>query len=66
MVVQALRQTNSRSIEAAIEFISKMSYQDPRREQMAAAAARPVNAGTKPPGIYGQYVVGEHDIGGRG
>ncbi|XP_053148156.1 serine/threonine-protein kinase LATS1 isoform X2 [Hemicordylus capensis] len=49
MVVQALRQTNSRSIEAAIEFISKMSYQDPRREQMAAAAARPVNAGTKPP-----------------
>lgn len=50
MVVQALRQTNSRSIEAAIEFISKMSYQDSRREQMAAAAARPVNAGTKPPG----------------
>ncbi|KYO37704.1 serine/threonine-protein kinase LATS1 isoform A [Alligator mississippiensis] len=49
MVVQALRQTNSRSIEAAIEFISKMSYQDPRREQMVAAAARPVNAGMKPP-----------------
>uniref|UniRef100_A0A8C8SFE3 non-specific serine/threonine protein kinase n=1 Tax=Pelusios castaneus TaxID=367368 RepID=A0A8C8SFE3_9SAUR len=49
MVVRALRQTNSRSIEAAIEFISKMSYQDPRREQMAAAAARPVNAGLKPP-----------------
>lgn len=50
MVIQALRQTNNRSIEAAIEFISKMSYQDPRREQMAAAAARPVNAGMKPPG----------------
>ncbi|XP_066471706.1 serine/threonine-protein kinase LATS1 isoform X2 [Tiliqua scincoides] len=56
MVVQALRQTNSRSIEAAIEFISKMSYQDPRREQMAAAAARPVNAGTKPPGGIQQSV----------
>ncbi|NXA23482.1 LATS1 kinase, partial [Ibidorhyncha struthersii] len=49
MVIQALRQTNNRSIEAAIEFISKMSYQDPRREQMVAAAARPVNAGMKPP-----------------
>lgn len=52
MVIQALRQTNNRSIEAAIEFISKMSYQDPRREQMVAAAARPVNAGMKPPGRY--------------
>ncbi|XP_042189235.1 serine/threonine-protein kinase LATS1 isoform X2 [Callorhinchus milii] len=47
MVVRALKQTNSRSIEAAIEYISKMSYQDPRREQMVAAAARPVNAGMK-------------------
>ncbi|KYO37705.1 serine/threonine-protein kinase LATS1 isoform B [Alligator mississippiensis] len=56
MVVQALRQTNSRSIEAAIEFISKMSYQDPRREQMVAAAARPVNAGMKPPGSVQQSV----------
>lgn len=58
MVIQALRQTNNRSIEAAIEFISKMSYQDPRREQMVAAAARPVNAGMKPPGrcIHGNSV----------
>uniref|UniRef100_A0A452IIL2 non-specific serine/threonine protein kinase n=1 Tax=Gopherus agassizii TaxID=38772 RepID=A0A452IIL2_9SAUR len=56
MVVRALRQTNSRSIEAAIEFISKMSYQDPRREQMAAAAARPVNAGMKPPGGVQQSI----------
>ncbi|XP_038623370.1 serine/threonine-protein kinase LATS1 [Tachyglossus aculeatus] len=56
MVIRALRQTNSRSIEAAIEFISKMSYQDPRREQMAAAAARPVNAGPKPPGGAQQSV----------
>ncbi|MBZ3877382.1 Serine/threonine-protein kinase LATS1 [Sciurus carolinensis] len=48
MVVQALQKTNNRSIEAAIEFISKMSYQDPRREQMAAAAARPINASMKP------------------
>lgn len=50
MVIHALKQTNSRSMEAAIEYISKMSYQDPVREQMAAAAARPVNAGMKAPG----------------
>lgn len=48
MVIQALQKTNNRSIEAAIEFISKMSYQDARREQMAAAAARPINASMKP------------------
>lgn len=48
MVIQALQKTNNRSIEAAIEFISKMSYQDPRREQMAATAARPINASLKP------------------
>ncbi|XP_038824182.1 serine/threonine-protein kinase LATS1-like [Salvelinus namaycush] len=50
MVIRALKQTNSRSVEAAIEYISKMSYQDPVREQMVAAAARPVNAGMKAPG----------------
>lgn len=48
MVIQALQKTNNRSIEAAIEFISKMSYQDPRREQMVATAARPINASLKP------------------
>lgn len=48
MVIQALQKTNNRSIEAAVEFISKMSYQDPRREQMSAAAARPINATMKP------------------
>ncbi|XP_067876280.1 serine/threonine-protein kinase LATS1 isoform X1 [Heterodontus francisci] len=50
MVVRALKQTNSRSIEAAIEYISKMSYQDSRREQMVAATARPVNASVKTSG----------------
>jgi len=53
MVICALKQTNSRSMEAALEYISKMSYQDPVREQMAAAAAaaaRPMNAGIKAPG----------------
>ncbi|KPP79787.1 serine/threonine-protein kinase LATS1-like [Scleropages formosus] len=49
MVIRALKQTGSRSVEAAIEYISKMSYQDPWREQMVAAAARPVNAGMKAP-----------------
>ncbi|XP_035630591.1 serine/threonine-protein kinase LATS1-like isoform X1 [Oncorhynchus keta] len=47
MVIRALMQTNSRSVEAAIEYISKMSYQDPVREQMVDAPARPVNAGMK-------------------
>ncbi|KAM4694939.1 serine/threonine-protein kinase LATS1 [Discoglossus pictus] len=50
MVVRALQQTNSRSIEAAIEYISRMSYQEPYREPMIAAAARPLNSGMKPPG----------------
>ncbi|CAL8315099.1 unnamed protein product [Lota lota] len=48
--IRALKQTNSRSIEAALEWISKMSYQDPVREQMAATAARPISAGIKAPG----------------
>ncbi|XP_018421153.1 PREDICTED: serine/threonine-protein kinase LATS1 isoform X3 [Nanorana parkeri] len=47
MVVRALQQTNSRSIEAAIEF---MSYLEPYRDAQVAAAARPMNAGMKPPG----------------
>ncbi|KAL2082699.1 hypothetical protein ACEWY4_022517 [Coilia grayii] len=52
MAVRALKQTNSRSIEAAIEYISKMSYLDPVTQQMVmvAAAARPVNVGMKAPG----------------
>ncbi|MEE6517332.1 hypothetical protein FKM82_027495 [Ascaphus truei] len=49
MVVRALQQTNSRSIEAAIEYISRMSYQEPYREPLIAAAARPLNAGMKAP-----------------
>ncbi|KAL4649081.1 serine/threonine-protein kinase LATS1 [Arapaima gigas] len=49
MVIRALKQTGSRSVEAAIEYISKMSYQDPWREQMVVAAARPVNSGMKAP-----------------
>ncbi|XP_068087830.1 serine/threonine-protein kinase LATS1 [Hyperolius riggenbachi] len=47
MVIRALQQTNSRSIEAAIEY---MSLQDSYREQPVAAAARPPNIGMKPPG----------------
>uniref|UniRef100_A0A8C5LWY4 non-specific serine/threonine protein kinase n=1 Tax=Leptobrachium leishanense TaxID=445787 RepID=A0A8C5LWY4_9ANUR len=34
MAVRALKQTGSRSIEAALEYISKMSYLDPRTEQI--------------------------------
>ncbi|KAL7872375.1 hypothetical protein SRHO_G00073580 [Serrasalmus rhombeus] len=50
MVISALKHTNNRSVGAAIEYISKMSYQDPVREQMAAAAARPANAAIKATG----------------
>ncbi|XP_043929120.1 serine/threonine-protein kinase LATS2 [Protopterus annectens] len=34
MAVRALKQTGSRSIQAALEYISKMSYLDPRNEQI--------------------------------
>lgn len=34
MAGRALKQTGSRSIEAALEYISKMSYLDPRNEQI--------------------------------
>lgn len=32
--MRALKQTGSRNIEAALEYISKMSYLDPRNEQI--------------------------------
>ncbi|XP_066562586.1 serine/threonine-protein kinase LATS2 [Amia ocellicauda] len=34
MAVRALKQTGSRNIEAALEYISKMGYLDPRNEQI--------------------------------
>ncbi|KAJ8253438.1 hypothetical protein GJAV_G00212970 [Gymnothorax javanicus] len=34
MAIRALKQTGSRNIEAALEFISKMGYLDPRNEQI--------------------------------
>lgn len=45
MVVRALKQTNSRSVEAAIEYISRMNFQEP-----ITAAARPVSTGIKQTG----------------
>lgn len=50
MVVHALKQTNSRSVEAAIEYISRMNFQEPVREQITVAAARPVSTGIKQAG----------------
>ncbi|XP_059355156.1 serine/threonine-protein kinase LATS1-like [Carassius carassius] len=47
MVVHALKQTNSHSVEAAIEYISRMNFQEPAREQITA---RPVNTAIKNPG----------------
>lgn len=43
MVIWALRQTNSRSLGAAVDYISKMSYQDLGRDQMGVGAARTAN-----------------------
>lgn len=34
MAVRALKQTGSRNIEAALEYISKMGYLDPRNERI--------------------------------
>ncbi|XP_030056159.1 serine/threonine-protein kinase LATS2 [Microcaecilia unicolor] len=34
MAIRALKQTGSRSIEAALDYISKMGYLDPRNEQI--------------------------------
>ncbi|TSV41628.1 Serine/threonine-protein kinase LATS2 [Bagarius yarrelli] len=34
MAIRALKQTGSRNIEAALEYISKMGYLDPRNEQI--------------------------------
>ncbi|XP_053566606.1 serine/threonine-protein kinase LATS1 isoform X2 [Bombina bombina] len=50
MVVRALQQTNSRSIEAAIEYISRMSYPESFREPMIVSSSRPLTSGMKPQG----------------
>ncbi|KAM4772559.1 serine/threonine-protein kinase LATS1 isoform 1-T1 [Rhinophrynus dorsalis] len=50
MVIRALQQTNSRSIEAAIEYITRMSCQESFREPQILAASRPLNSAMKIPG----------------
>ncbi|XP_053315946.1 serine/threonine-protein kinase LATS1 [Spea bombifrons] len=50
MVIRALQQTNNRSIEAAIEYISRMNYQEPYREPLITVPARPHNVGMKSSG----------------
>ncbi|XP_063773586.1 serine/threonine-protein kinase LATS1 isoform X2 [Pseudophryne corroboree] len=57
MVVQALQQTNSRSIEAAIAYISRMSYQESYREPQITPAARSINTAMKPPGSIQHSVI---------
>lgn len=49
-MICALKQTNSRSLTAAKEYISKMSYPDLGRDQMGAAAARTTNTAIKAAG----------------
>ncbi|OCT78026.1 hypothetical protein XELAEV_18029123mg [Xenopus laevis] len=48
MVIRALQQTNSRSIEEAIEYISRMNY--PEQYQEPHIASRTINASIKPTG----------------
>uniref|UniRef100_A0A8C5WD35 non-specific serine/threonine protein kinase n=1 Tax=Leptobrachium leishanense TaxID=445787 RepID=A0A8C5WD35_9ANUR len=50
MVIKALQQTNSRSIEAAIEYISRMNYQESYREPQVGGMSRPHSIGIKPAG----------------
>lgn len=57
MVILALKQTNSRSLMAAMDYISKMIHQDPGpRDQMGAAAGRTTNAAVKAAGGFSAHV----------
>lgn len=51
LAVHALKQTDSRSVEAAVDYISK-NFQVSVREQIPAAAVRPVNSALKQAGRY--------------
>nr|XP_045010790.1 serine/threonine-protein kinase LATS2 isoform X3 [Jaculus jaculus] len=46
MAGRALKQTGSRSIEAALEYISKMGYLDPRKEQIVRVIKQTSPGGT--------------------
>lgn len=47
MAVRALKQTGSRNIEAALEYISKMGYLDPRNE-LIVRVIKQTSPGTQP------------------
>lgn len=46
MAVRALKQTGSRNIEAALEYISKMGYLDPHNE-LIVRVIKQTSPGTK-------------------
>lgn len=52
MAGRALKQTGSRSIEAALDYISKMGYLDPRNEQIVRVVRQtsPGECGRRPAG----------------
>lgn len=61
MAGRALKQTGSRSIEAALEFISKMGYLEPGKEQIVRVVKQ-----TSPgehAGGYGEVAVGRRPRG---
>ena len=56
MAGRALKQTGSRSIEAALEYISKMGYLDPRNEQIVRVIKQ------TSPGELRPAALGEEDL----
>ena len=55
MAVRALKQTGSRNIEAALEYIGKMSYLDPRNE-LIVRVIKQTSPGMKTTSISGLWL----------
>lgn len=60
MAMRALKQTGSRNIEAALEYISKMGYLDPRNE-LIVRVIKQTSPGTWKC-IYGYYLIKSLEI----
>lgn len=58
MAGRALKQTGSRSIEAALEYISKMGYLDPRNEQIVRVIKQTSPGELRPAALW---VVDKHN-----
>ena len=58
MAGRALKQTGSRSIEAALEYISKMGYLDPRNEQIVRVIKQTSPGEPRPAAWWAKMVCG--------